>query len=47
MGKFITLNFRNLDLSEEIINEIIILYSLGVDIEEIKYILDLKLDDLY
>lgn len=47
MGEFVILNLENLDLPEDIINEIVILYNLGVNIEELKYILSLRLNNIY
>lgn len=46
MGEFIILNLESFDIPEDIISEIVILYNLGVNIEELKYILNLKLNNL-
>ncbi len=45
MGKFSFCGGKNLDIPEDVINEIIILHSLGVGIEELKYLLELRLSN--
>ena len=35
----------NLNISEDLINEIIILYSLGVGVDDLKYFLSMKLNE--
>ena len=34
------------DIPEDVLNEIIILYNLGVGIEDLKYLLNVRLDKL-
>ncbi|MFZ1970923.1 MAG: hypothetical protein WAU65_01955 [Candidatus Nanoarchaeia archaeon] len=34
----------NLEIPEEIVSEIVILYNLGVNMEDLKYILELRLN---
>ena len=45
MKKELPLNLENLNISEDLVNEIVILYSLGVGIDDLKYFLDMKLRD--
>jgi hypothetical protein len=33
------------DIPEDILNEIIILYNLGVGIDDLKYLLDIRMDN--
>lgn len=36
---------ENLDVPEDVINEIVILYSLGVNMQDLKYLLAMRLDE--
>jgi len=47
MKKFSFFDEKNLDIPDDIVNEIIILHSLGVNLEDLKYLLALRLNDLY
>ena len=47
MKKFSFFDEKQLDISDDIINEIIILHSLGVNIEDLKYLLALRLNDIF
>lgn len=47
MKKDLCFNADNMDIPEDIINEIIILYSLGVGMEDLKYFLAMKLAKLF
>jgi hypothetical protein len=45
MKKLIFLNEKSFEIPDDIINEIIILHSLGVNIEDLKYLLAIRLND--
>jgi len=44
MKKFSFFDEKPLDISDDIISEIIILHSLGVNIEDLKYLLAIRLN---
>ncbi|HTZ42023.1 MAG TPA: hypothetical protein VMC07_02340 [Candidatus Omnitrophota bacterium] len=46
MDKLLFPDYINLEIPNDIIHEIIILHSLGVGIEDLKYLLVLRLNDL-
>ena len=45
MKKFLFFGENHFDIPEDIINEIIILHSLGVNIEDLKYLLAVRLNE--
>jgi hypothetical protein len=45
MKKFLFFGEKHLDIPEDIINEIIILHSLGVNVEDLKYLLAVRLNE--
>ena len=47
MNKFLFSDEKYFDIPDDIINEIIILHSLGVNIDDLKYLLALRLNDLF